>query len=164
MKPFNKSALLQITNKREAKFAQFLTTNKHQWQYHSRSFSFGSPPELYTPDFYVPTQNMFYEVLGSRQALHQNHKKIARFLHAFPKIRFRFVNPTGEVIPYRLTPDRVIIRTPTGRWSHLNGAERNGSYTTHPAWKRLRILAYENQLTLMEQLTVLLDSSKAPRI
>src|SRR3990167_5162009 len=160
MKPFTTGGQGQISNLREAKFAKFLTNTHVQWQYHNRSFSFGNPSELYTPDFYVPTRGTFYEVLGTRQAFHQSHRKIARFLRAFPKIRFRLVRPNGEDIPYYLKGETLIIQTPTGQFSHLKTDGKYPKRNEHPEWRRLKLLAVKNGRTMTGQLTVVLDAFK----
>lgn len=111
--------LTHIWHAREQQFARYLTSRGEVWEYHTRLFSFGTPPENYTPDFWVPRTGMLYEVIGSRQALHQNHAKLVRFLTAFPKIKFQLVTPLGEKIKFTIQNNQLIYTTPSGQKSHL---------------------------------------------
>jgi len=67
---------------------------KHRnWIYQPASFSLGDV--RYTPDFYDGDRNVFIEVVGSRQAFHQNKEKYELFVKKFPKIAFEIRDSKG---------------------------------------------------------------------
>lgn len=45
----------------------------------------------YNPDFYDPQENVFFEIVGSRQAFHQNKKKIELFHIKYPYIKLEII-------------------------------------------------------------------------
>ena len=54
--------------------------------------------ENYSPDFYDGERNVFIEVIGSRQAFHQNKEKYEKMRIFFPKINFEVRTPDGAEI------------------------------------------------------------------
>lgn len=76
---------------RERQFANLLDEQKRKWEYPTKRFDLGSTH--YRPDFYLPKENLYIEVVGSRQAYHSNKNKIAQFIKLYPKVKF-------EVIPF----------------------------------------------------------------
>lgn len=81
---------------REKQFADLLDKQNRKWQYPASRFKINDTH--YRPDFYLPNENLYIEVVGSRQAYHANKKKIAKFLHLYPHIKFTIVD--YENIPY----------------------------------------------------------------
>lgn len=59
------------------------------------SKSFGNYVCKYRPDFHDPNENVYYEVIGTRQAYYQNREKIKKFLGLRPDIVLKYVNPDG---------------------------------------------------------------------
>jgi len=51
----------------------------------------------YEPDFYDGERNVFIEVVGSRQAFHQNKHKYLLFIKLYPKITFEVRHATGDL-------------------------------------------------------------------
>jgi hypothetical protein len=49
----------------------------------------------YMPDFHCPTSNIFFEVVGSRQAYYANKDKLDTFRTAFPLVNLMLVHPNG---------------------------------------------------------------------
>ena len=146
MKPFNAGTLRFRTNPREAAFAKILTDRRQQWQYQSRTFVFGINPRLtYTPDFYVPSTKTYYEVIGSRQALHQIQTKLKQWCQAYPDLKLQLVTPTGMPLSKRITNGPLVINTPTGKLSQ-EFPQRSKRYPQ--VWKQLRTIAYNRKIPL----------------
>lgn len=54
----------------------------------------------YTPDFIDRSTNTYYEVIGTRQAYHQQKDKIVALRKARPEIVLKVVRPDGtEILP-----------------------------------------------------------------
>ena len=54
----------------------------------------------YTPDFHDETNNVYYEVIGSRQAFHLNKHKYLETRHKYPDTTLKIVRPDGTEIPF----------------------------------------------------------------
>lgn len=52
----------------------------------------------YRPDFYSPTEGVYYEVLGSRQREYQIYPKIDLMDLCYPEIILRLVDPAGKPV------------------------------------------------------------------
>jgi hypothetical protein len=50
----------------------------------------------YTPDFYDIENNIFIEVVGTKQAYHKNKEKYKKLVEFFPKINFEIRLESGE--------------------------------------------------------------------
>jgi len=89
----------KIRHKREQIFADFLTDQGKEFVYQSTVFNINGIQ--YRPDFYVIKEQTYYEVVGSRQAFHQNQIKINYILSVYPFIKLKIVNPDGSdhIIP-----------------------------------------------------------------
>jgi len=81
-------------NDREEMFALYLESQGKAFAYEPICFKLKK--SRYTPDFYCPDDNTFYEVIGTRQALHMSRAKIIRFLNEYPEIKFKLVRPDGK--------------------------------------------------------------------
>lgn len=69
---------------------------KHRnWIHQPAMFNLGDT--RYIPDFYDGERNVFIEVVGSRQAFHQNKEKYKLFAEKFPKIVFEIRDHKGEL-------------------------------------------------------------------
>ena len=65
---------------------------------HSKRFSLNGT--MYRPDFYERKRRIYYEVCGTRQALHQSKPKIAAMKRYHPKVCLLVVRPDGvEITP-----------------------------------------------------------------
>lgn len=70
--------------------------NHNNWMYQPANFRFDG--EKYQPDFYDGERNVFIEVVGTRQAFHDNKEKYKKFVEAYPKINFEIRLTTGVLI------------------------------------------------------------------
>jgi len=97
-------------NKREEIFARHLENQGKCWAFEPIRFEVNQT--TYTPDFYCPDEDTFYEVVGTRQAISQRAKKIADFIEIYPHIKFKLVHPNGEKYNYksRKNGERMIVR------------------------------------------------------
>lgn len=107
-----------IWHESERRFAKFLEAKGVDFIPHPRPpFRLGIIK--YTPDFYLPAEKTYVEVVGSRQALQQNLPKILRVVSHY-KICLKFYTSDGQERPLgdlmsRNAKDRLppIIRRPT---------------------------------------------------
>jgi hypothetical protein len=83
-----------IKNKRELSFARnFFTDNN--WDYQPGPYYLSNNTK-YTPDFLDRSRNVLIEVVGSRQAYHQNKAKYKLFANEYPDLRLEFRSSSGE--------------------------------------------------------------------
>jgi hypothetical protein len=61
----------------------------------------------YSPDFYDPLHNEFFEVIGSRQRFEQLKDKLRRFKELFPKIKLNVCSPNGT--PYHSYKNQDLV-------------------------------------------------------
>jgi len=85
-------------NKREEIFVCYLENQGKCWIFEPIRFQLKNT--TYTPDFYCPDEDVFYEVVGTRQAISQRAKKIAEFIKTYPHIQFKLVHPNGKKYNY----------------------------------------------------------------
>ncbi len=80
----------RIQHSSEITFAQ-----KHSFcLYQPASFNLGMTK--YTPDFYDPRENIFYEIIGTRQRFHQLKDKLKLFKNMFPNIILKICCADGN--------------------------------------------------------------------
>lgn len=96
-----------LMNVAERQYAESLDAVGLPWVSQPRVFRFAG--ERYTPDFYLPIQNLYVEVIGSRQRWHQLRGKVAKFRVHFPDVRLVIVK--GDGTPHldrpRVTAERI---------------------------------------------------------
>lgn len=80
-----------ITNEGEKTFAEHLDAQGLEYIYQPKCSSLTTLH--YTPDFYVFQNAMYYEVVGTRQAFHQNKEKIYEASQVIP---LSIVHPDGS--------------------------------------------------------------------
>jgi len=85
-------------HKREKIFADLLDSQNRKWIYPTKRFKIGRK-KYYKPDFYLPEEDLYIEVVGSRQAYHINKDKISKFKKLYPKIKFQVLNCEGNNYP-----------------------------------------------------------------
>jgi hypothetical protein len=79
----------------EAEFASFLDYYGIPWQYEPRTFVLeededGNPLKAFSPDFYLPEQNLYVETTTLRQKLiTKKNGKIRRLQELYPHIRIK---------------------------------------------------------------------------
>jgi hypoxanthine phosphoribosyltransferase len=81
----------------EADFATFLDFFRIRWQYEPRSFSLrwrdGRVAEMFTPDFYLPEQDLFVELTTMKQSLvTRKNRKIRRLRELYPTVNVVLLN------------------------------------------------------------------------
>lgn len=88
---------MDIRHKSEQEFANYLIKNNIDFIFQPQYNLFADIG--YTPDFYSPSLNVFYEVVGSRQAFSQNKAKI---LLAMELSNLEIVKPNGDKYNYNV--------------------------------------------------------------
>lgn len=83
----------------EKTFVDFLDSQGLEWEYEPRRFDLGD--SIYTPDFYVPSQDVYYEVIGTQPSYiaHSKKKHFEKMSELFPNINLRIVYPDGQPYP-----------------------------------------------------------------
>ncbi len=81
----------------EAEFAAFLDFYRIRWEYEPKSFPLrwrnGRVAEMFTPDFYLPQQDLFIELTTMKQSLvTRKHRKIRRFKSMYPNVNVTLVH------------------------------------------------------------------------
>ncbi len=81
----------------EAEFAAFLDFYRIRWEYEPKSFPLrwrnGRVAEMFTPDFYLPEQDLFVELTTMKQSLvTRKHRKIRRFKTMYPNVNVTLVH------------------------------------------------------------------------
>lgn len=75
----------------EAEFAAFLDFYRIRWQYEPKSFPLrwrdGRPAEMFTPDFYLPEQDLYVELTTMKQSLvTRKNRKLRQLRQLYPTI------------------------------------------------------------------------------
>lgn len=83
--------------KREKIFAELLTKQDRKWQYPAPRFEIGKTH--YRPDFFLPKENLYIEVVGTRQAYHANKNKMFKLKQLYPHIRLLIVDYKNNPYP-----------------------------------------------------------------
>lgn len=81
----------------EVEFAAFLDFYRIRWQYEPKSFPLrwrdGRIAEMFTPDFYLPEQDLFVELTTMKQSLvTRKHRKIRRLKAMYPNVNITLVH------------------------------------------------------------------------
>ena len=90
----HKATLDTIKHKKEKSFYLFMQTHGIELQYEPMCFKvrLKSVVRRYTPDFYDPKTNTFYELVGSYGTFTKNKYKIARFRTQYPQFNFKIIS------------------------------------------------------------------------
>ena len=89
------SSAPQFSHPSEAEFARLLDFYGIPWQYEPHTFILdeddeGNPLEAFSPDFYLPDQNLYVEVTTLRQKLiTKKNRKIRRLRERYPYINVK---------------------------------------------------------------------------
>lgn len=82
----------------EAEFARLLDFYRIPWDYEPVTFPLeiddqGGLVEAFTPDFYLPSSDLFVELTTQRQGnITDKHRKLRRAQSLYPGTRFRLLN------------------------------------------------------------------------
>lgn len=80
----------KIRSHRESIFMEEMAAKGENLVYEPRFFRL-SDGTKYTPDFYNPATNTYYELAGTRQAWSGGKNKIARFQIEYPSVSFKII-------------------------------------------------------------------------
>lgn len=91
------SAQAAFVHPAEAEFAAFLDFYRIRWLYEPRSFALrwrdGRVAEMFTPDFYLPEQDLYVELTTMKQSLvTRKHRKIRRLRSMYPNVNVMLVH------------------------------------------------------------------------
>lgn len=84
-------------NKAELKFTKTLEAQGKIWVYEPRRFELSQKCKklnrnvTYTPDFYCPEDDTYYEIVGSGPAYHNNKWKILLFQKTYSHLKFKII-------------------------------------------------------------------------
>jgi len=98
-----RTKLQNFLNDAEKLFAEHLKSLGLDYIYQPTKFCLGDTS--YCPDFYIPALTLYFEVVGTRQAIAQRRHKIELLQELYPFVFIRIVNPDGS--PYELGKIRV---------------------------------------------------------
>jgi hypothetical protein len=82
-------------NEHEKHFAEVFFGENRNWFFHPKTFVLNGM--RYTPDFYDVNRNTYIEVVGTRQAYHQNKAKYELIRILYPDVSLEIRNYTGEI-------------------------------------------------------------------
>ena len=93
----DRADLAPFVHPAEVDFASFLDFFRIRWQYEPRSFPLrwrdGRIAEMFTPDFYLPEQDLFVELTTMKQALvTRKNRKIRRLRELYPNVNVVLLN------------------------------------------------------------------------
>ena len=82
----------------EAEFARILDFYQIAWEYEPRTFELkwdddGKLVEAFSPDFYLPEQDLYIELTTMEQRLiTKKHRKVRRLRELYPEINIKLLN------------------------------------------------------------------------
>ena len=77
----------------EKQFSELLDKQHRIWQYPAPRFRLNNT--TYRPDFYLPKENIYIEVVGTQQAYEKNKEKLYKFRKIYPKIILLVLDRNG---------------------------------------------------------------------
>jgi len=95
-KALTRSTQQHVKAKREIEFIK--NHFKHTDWLHEPAMFYLEDNSKYTPDFYDQRENIFIEVIGSRQAYHANKHKYKTLRKLYPMINFEIRTTDGELL------------------------------------------------------------------
>jgi hypoxanthine phosphoribosyltransferase len=102
----------------EEQFAHILDFYQIAWEYEPRTFELrwdedGNVLEAFTPDFYLPEQDLYIELTTMEQRLiTKKHRKLRRLRALYPDINIKLLNRSdfkGLMLKYGLDEDETLI-------------------------------------------------------
>jgi hypoxanthine phosphoribosyltransferase len=105
----------------EAEFARILDFYQIAWEYEPRTFELrwdgqGNVVEAFTPDFYLPEQDLYIELTTMEQRLiTKKHRKLRRLRELYPNVNIKLLNRSDfkqMIIKYGLDDDPSLIGQP----------------------------------------------------
>jgi hypoxanthine phosphoribosyltransferase len=98
----------------EAEFARILDFYQIAWEYEPRTFELrwdgqGNVVEAFTPDFYLPEQDLYIELTTMEQRLiTKKHRKLRRLRELYPNVNIKLLNRSDfrqMILKYGLDDD-----------------------------------------------------------
>ena len=105
----------------EAEFARILDFYQIAWEYEPRTFELrwdgqGNVVEAFTPDFYLPEQDLYVELTTMEQRLiTKKHRKLRRLRELYPNVNIKLLNRSDfkqMILKYGLDDDTTLIGQP----------------------------------------------------
>jgi hypoxanthine phosphoribosyltransferase len=102
----------------EAEFARILDFYQIAWEYEPRTFNLkwdaeGHIVEAFTPDFYLPEQDLYIELTTMEQRLiTKKHRKLRRLRELYPGVNIKLINRSDfkqMMLQYGLDEDESLI-------------------------------------------------------
>ena len=102
----------------EAEFARILDFYQIAWDYEPRTFELkwdddGNVVEAFSPDFYLPEQDLYIELTTMEQRLiTKKHRKLRRLRELYPEINIKLLNRSDfkqMMLKYGLDDDESLI-------------------------------------------------------
>jgi hypothetical protein len=95
LKPVTSGDQLSFAHPAEAKFARILDFYQLEWEYEPRTFALewdeaGNVTSAFTPDFYIPSQDLYIELTTIRPKLSTfKNRKLRRLQELYPEVRVK---------------------------------------------------------------------------
>ena len=105
----------------EAEFARILDFYQIAWEYEPRTFELrwdgqGNVVEAFTPDFYLPEQDLYIELTTMEQRLiTKKHRKLRRLRELYPNVNIKLLNRSDfkqMILKYGMDDDTSLIGQP----------------------------------------------------
>ena len=102
----------------EAEFARILDFYQVAWEYEPKTFELrwdddGNVIEAFSPDFYLPEQDLYIELTTMEQRLiTKKHRKLRRLRELYPDINIKLLNRSDfkqMMLKYGLDDDESLI-------------------------------------------------------
>jgi hypoxanthine phosphoribosyltransferase len=102
----------------EAEFARILDFYQIAWEYEPRTFELkwdddGNVVEGFSPDFYLPEQDLYIELTTMEQRLiTKKHRKLRRLRELYPEVNIKLLNRSDfkqMMLKYGLDDDESLI-------------------------------------------------------
>jgi hypoxanthine phosphoribosyltransferase len=102
----------------EAEFARILDFYQIAWEYEPRTFELrwdedGNVTEAFSPDFYLPEQDLYIELTTMEQRLiTRKHRKLRRLRKLYPEVNIKLLNRSDfkqMMLKYGLDDDESLI-------------------------------------------------------
>jgi hypoxanthine phosphoribosyltransferase len=102
----------------EAEFARILDFYQITWEYEPRTFELkwdddDNVIEAFSPDFYLPEQDLYIELTTMEQRLiTKKHRKLRRLRELYPEINIKLLNRSDfkqMMLKYGLDDDETLI-------------------------------------------------------
>jgi hypothetical protein len=102
----------------EAEFSRILDFYQIRWEYEPRTFELkwdgdGNVVEAFSPDFYLPEQDLYIELTTMDQKLiTKKHRKLRRLRELYPQVNIKLLNRSDfqhMMLKYGLDDDQALI-------------------------------------------------------